>query len=272
MSEKRVVKLRKKVNSNSSSTPVSKDKKSRFKPKKLIRPIIIIVLVMIVLYAVLASSLFKISKIEVAGNQTIDSEDIKSQVGAIITGSSFSQNIIFAPSSDVEKQLKKDNYQIADVKISKIPFNTIKVTVTEQKPSILWKSGNNLSIITENGRGFIGEPNDELKSNLPTVEDLSNLPVKEGDKVVSQEFVKFVNDMHSTLFQNGVGIAGAQIEETTTEITVVTKDGYRIRFDTTRPFSEQLSDLNAVLDSLKQQGRKPTQYIDLRINGKVFYK
>ncbi|MDQ5943448.1 MAG: cell division protein FtsQ [Patescibacteria group bacterium] len=272
MSEQRVVKLREKINSNSTGTSAPKSKKPQFNLKKLIRPIIIVVLVLIVLYAVLASSLFKINKIEIVGNQTIDSEDVKSQVSAIITGSSISQNIIFVPSSDIEKQLKKDNYQVADVKISKIPFSTIKVTITEQKPSILWKSGNNLSIITENGRGFIGEPNDELKSNLPTVEDLSNLPVKEGDKVVSQEFVKFVNDMYTTLPQNGVEIVGAQIEETTTEITVITKDGYRIRFDTTRPFSEQLSDLNAVLDSLKQQGKKPTQYIDLRINAKVFYK
>jgi cell division septal protein FtsQ len=271
MAERRVVKRGERLNSNSNS-PAEKSNKTQFKAKRLIRPIIVVLFLAIVSYMVLASNIFKINKIEIEGNQTIDSEEVRSQVGSIITGSSISQNIIFVPSSNIEKQLKKDNYQIADVKVTRIPFNTIKVTITEQKPSILWKSGNNLSIITENGRGFIGEPNDELKKNLPTVEDLSNLPVKEGDKVVSQEFVKFVNDIYVFLPQNGINISTTQIEETTTEIIVITKEGYRIRFDTTRPFDEQLTDLKSVLDSLKQQGKKPTQYVDLRINGKVFYK
>lgn len=271
MAERRVVKRRNRLDS-APDNPIGRTKNSIFKPKRLVRPIIVITSILIVSYAVLASSLFKIAKIEIEGNQTIDSEDVISQVQSIITGSSISQNIIFVPTSNIEKQLKKDNYQIADVKISRIPLNTIKITINEQKPSILWRSGNNLSIITENGRGFIGEPNDELKKNLPTVEDLSNLPVKEGDKVVSQDFVKFVNEVNTILPQNGISISNTQIEETTTEITVITKEGYRIRFDTTRPFTEQMSDLKAVLDSLKTQGKKPTQYIDLRVNGKVFYK
>ncbi len=271
MAERRVVNRRSKLDSNTES-PVGKTQKAHFKTRRLLRPIMLIIFILISSYAVLASNMLKIGKIEIEGNQTIDKADVISQVESIITGSSISQNIIFVPTGSIEKQLKKDNYQIADLRVSRIPFNTIKITITEQKPSILWRSGNNLSIITENGRGFIGEPNDELKKNLPIVEDLSNLPVKEGDKVVSQEFVRFINDVYSILPQNGIPITNTQIEETTTEINVITKEGYRIRFDTTRLFTEQLSDLKAVIDSLKQQGKKPTQYIDLRINGKVFYK
>lgn len=272
MSERRVVKHREKLKTNSQERSPKEKARAKFGLRKIIRPTIYICILLVAIYAVLASNIFRINNIEVSGNQTLSSENIKSQVKTIIAGSSINQNIIFVPSSGVEKQLKKDNYQIADVRLERIPFNTIKVTITEQKPSILWKSGNSLSIITENGRGFVGEPNDELKSNLPTVEDLSNLPVKEGDKVVSQEFIVFVNDANKLLSQNGVAISTMQVEETTTELTVITKDGYKIRFDTTRPFSEQLSDLNAVLDSLKKQGKKITQYIDLRINGKVFYR
>lgn len=272
MSERRVVKHREKIKTNSPQKTQNEKARAKFGFKKIIRPTIYICLLLVVLYTVLVSNIFKINTIEVDGNQTLSSEDIRSQVKSIITGSSINQNIIFVPSSNIEKQLKKDNYQIAGVKVERIPFSTVKITITEQKPSILWKSGSEISIITENGRGFIGEPNDELKSNLPTVEDLSNLPVKEGDKVVSQEFISFVNELNKLLPQNSVAISNIQVEETTTELTVTTKEGYKIRFDTTRPFSEQLSDLNAVLDTLKKQGKKITQYIDLRINGKVFYK
>lgn len=272
MSKRRVVKRREQLQATTSQDKKKTKSKPRFGIRKFIKPLLYCIVLIAILYAVLASNLLKINKIEINGNQTIKSEEITSQVRAIITGSSMNQNILFVPVSEIEKQLKKDNYQVAKVEVSKVAFNTLKITITEQKPSLLWKSGNSLSIITENGRGFIGEPNEQLKENLPIVEDLSNLPVKEGDKVVSQEFVTFVNELYSVLPQKGVAISIVQVEESTTEVTVTTKEGYKIRFDTTRPFNEQLTDLLAVLDSLKKQGKKLNQYIDLRINGKVFYK
>lgn len=246
--------------------------KTKFSPKKLIRPIIIGIVLVILGYSVIASSLFRIKNIQVAGNQTLSETTIRDQVTAIIGDSPISQNILFVSANNIESQLKKNNYQVSGVKIERLYFNTLKITITEQKPSILWRSGNTLSVFSSNGRAYSGEPSEELKISLPTVIDTSNLPVKTGEKALDEGFVNFVSQLHIQLPERGVKAKEYQVQETTTEMYVITQDGYKLRFDTTRSVEEQLTDLTAVLDDLKKQGKKPNEYIDLRINGKVFYK
>lgn len=239
---------------------------------KILRLTLVVTAILVLLYVFTASPLLRINTIEVAGLKTLSEDSIRSQVQDVINSSLINQNILFVPMGQINTQLKKDNYQIANAEIIRIPFNTIKVTVTEQKPSILWRSGNTLSILTGDGRAYAGEPNDELKNNLPTVVDSTNLPVKAGEKIVSESFANFVTQLHTTLPDKNIKATQFEVQETTTELFVTTADGYKLRFDTTRPVDEQITDLATVLDQLKKQGKKPTEYIDLRINGKVFYK
>ena len=93
-----------------------------------------------------------------------------------------------------------------------------------------------------------------------------------GAQVVSVGFLDLVNKIYKTLPEKNILATKFEIKDTTTELFVTTQEGYVIRLDSTRPASEQITDLVTVLDLLKQQGKKPLEYIDLRINGKAFYK
>ena len=271
--ERRVVKNRQtKVFFDPNSGPKLKKKKKKFTFKKFLMILLTILIFGSLFYVVVISSLFKVKKIQVTGEQTLTEDSIRSQVENIVGSSFFNQNILFISADQIDKQLKKDNYQIASTKINRIPFNTIKVTITEQKPSIIWKSGNTTSILAEDGRAYAGQPTEELLKRLPMVIDSTNLPVKAGEKTVPDTFVKFVSDINSALPSNGIKVANYEIQDTTTEIYAVTNSGYKIRLDTTRPVKEQITDLVTVLDQLKKQNKKVGEYIDLRINGKVFYK
>lgn len=252
--------------------PDAKTKPPRSIWKQLIRPIVIVLALALMVYAVIASSLFRISKIEVEGAVTVSSESVQTQVQNVITSSPLTQNIIFVPTGKIADELKKQNYQIAEADVRRSGLNSIIVKVTEQKPSILWSSGNTLSIIGANGHAYDGEITDLMKQKLVTVVDTTNLPVKKGEKVVAQEFVDFVNALHEQLLNKGVTVSQYQIGDTTTELIVKTGQGYYVRFDTTRPVEQQLQDLSAVQAQMKKSGKKANEYIDLRINGKVFYK
>jgi cell division septal protein FtsQ len=251
------------------SEPIRKKRKTW---KKLIRPTIVVLAICLLAYAVIASALFKIQTIQIDGAQTLSEDSIRQQTLDIITSSALTQNIIFAPTNKISDELKKQNYQIAEAEVTRSGLNSITVKITEQKPSILWLSGNTLSIIGANGHAYDGDITPIMKDKLVTVVDTTNLPVKKGEKVVTQEFVDFVNAIKEQLPNKGIEVNQYQIGDTTTELRAVTEGGYYIRFDITRPVEEQLQDLSAVLGQMKKQGKKAAEYIDLRINGKVFYK
>jgi len=268
---KRNVRYNKQLNISSQQQPQTK-KKAQRSPKKIIRPLIVIFALALLGYAIVASSLLRIQTIKVEGAVTLSSDSVRQQTQNVITSSPLTQNIIFVPTGKISDELKKQNYQIAEASVNRTGINTITVKVTEQKPSILWLSGNTLSIIGANGHAYDGEITPIMEQKLVTVVDTTNLPVKKGEKVVTQEFVDFVNTLHTQLPGLGVTVKQYEIGDTTTELKVVTQAGYYIRFDTTRSAEQQLQDLSAVLGQLKKTGKKVNEYIDLRINGKVFYK
>lgn len=268
---RRNVKLNRQLNiSTDQSGP--KEKKKSWPWKKLVRPAIVVLALALLAYAIIASSLFKIHTIQVDGAFTLSNESIRQQAKDVITSSPLTQNIIFVPTGKISDELKKQNYQIAQAEVTRSGLNSITIKITEQKPSILWSSGNTLSVIGANGHAYDGEITTIMKEKLVTVVDTTNLPVKKGEKVVSQEFVDFINKLNEQLPNMGVAVKQYQIGDTTTELQAITVAGYHIRFDTTRPVEEQLQDLSAVLAQMKKQGKKAVEYIDLRINGKVFYK
>lgn len=246
--------------------------KRKFSFKQLIRPAIYLAIFLILAYAVAASSLLRIKNVIVEGAITVSPEEVRHQVENIISGSPLTQNIIFTPTSHIASSLKKDNYQIASVEVERIPFNTLKVKIKEQKPIILWQTGSNTYILSENGHGYDGEVTDKLKRELPLVVDTTNLPVKKGEKVTSETFVKFVKKLSEELPKKDIKYSQIQVGETTTELYVKTNDGYLIRFDTSRELNPQLNDLMAVLNLMKSQGKKASEYVDVRINGRAFYK
>lgn len=269
---KRNVRYDKQLNIPSEQPSEEKKKVKRSPFKLIIRPLIIVLALLLLAYAIIASSLLKVSNVDVEGVSTLSSDSVRQQTEDVLTSSLLSQNILFVPTDKISEELKKQNYQIADAKVSRNGLNSISVVLTEQKPSILWLSGNTLSIIGQNGHAYDGEITTTMKDKLVMVVDTTNLPVRKGEKVVTQEFVDYVNTMNEQLPRKDIKVKQYQIGDTTTELRVVTDTGYYIRFDTTRPTEEQMQDLSAVLNQMKKQGKKPVEYIDLRINGKVFYK
>ncbi len=140
--------------------PDTKAKKPRSIWKLIIRPLVIVLAVGLLIYAIIASSLFRISKITVDGAITVSSQSVQTQAENVITSSPLTQNIIFVPTGRIAEELKKQNYQIAEADVTRSGLNSITIKITEQKPSILWSSGNTLSIIGANGHAYDGDITD----------------------------------------------------------------------------------------------------------------
>jgi hypothetical protein len=145
------------------------------------------------------------------------------------------------------------------------------IKTDEQKPGLIWKTGARRYVISVNGRVMSEIPHDQ-SSDLVVVVDTSNIPVEIGDNVTGRQFVTFTTEIYKALRENNLGPSELYIRETTGELNAKTTQGYDIKFDTTVDSAVQIRALNAVLELLRSSNKKPTEYIDLRINGKAFYR
>ena len=230
-----------------------------------------ILLILILIYLIFISDIFKVSRVDVQGPNKELSQDLENESNKYIKSLFTANNWIFINTADLKKQLQKTFTGQESIIVTKSFPNKLQVKTDEQKSAIIWKTGARRYIVSINGRAM-GELKDQNTNGMPTIVDGSNIPVNTGDKVASRDFVDFALKADSYLRANKIEVEQYSIAETTSEMNAKLKGSYTIKFNSTDPADEQIRALAAALELIKSQNKKPSEYLDLRVTGRAFYK
>lgn len=252
---------------NNNNYPVYSRTKEEKEPLKRGKWIIFLLVVLFsaLVYLVLFTSAFEIKNIEVNGYS--HPETVKEIVGEQKERNIFSKNLIFFNTKNLKQTLLGDP-GIFETKIKKIYPSKIRVEIDESKPSIIWSSAGDKLLVDD--RGVI--MNFWKDEKLPEVNDGSNIKVSQGERVASPTFIKFINDI-SRGFEAAAGtkIASITIFDLLTDVHILTTDGWTVYVDATKSVDGQLKNVARVLEEAKKDSKK-IQYIDMRLDNKIFYK
>jgi len=217
-------------------------------------------------YALFFSDYFKIKSVEIAGA----GEDIQSDVKNMLTWET-DYMVLFNEKAFAQAVDEKWD-DLAGVEVAKIWPNSLNITLIPEVAEIIWKSDGRLHLLNGSGvvLGAIEEQNRLDKYNdLPVVTDAANVPVEDGAKVVSRDFVDFVNIARNSIDMSiKREIESYEVEETTFNLKIKFREGFWAYFDTLRNPELQVEKLAIFLEN----GRLVDQYVDLRVPGRVFYK
>jgi cell division septal protein FtsQ len=234
------------------------------------RVVVTIVLVLAGIYIVLGTTLLKVKDVIIDGAEGSIAQDIKKNLQLQLNENLFSGNLFSLNTKQIEQTAQKQNPLIESIHIRlSIPLRLVAV-VQLQHAQLRWRSGVENFAVSDDGRAFRTVTQDD--GQFAQVVDNSNIPIHEGQQVASGQFVKFVREINSEMPAISGPISNYDIYDTTFELSAVTSNGYRIKFDTTRSSQDQLHDLKAVLDLAKRQNKKINEYVDVRIAGRAFYK
>jgi hypothetical protein len=136
-----------------------------------------------------------------------------------------------------------------------------------------WQHGDANDLLDGEGTVFqySGEQlNGVVVANLPNVIDLQNQPVTEGKQLMSRQFVNFIQQTNS-FFVNRfpIPIDHFEIGQSSFEVTLVTKDGWKALLDTTRQPESELQALQQVFEHFHADIH---EYVDLRVSGRAYFK
>ncbi|MFC1651697.1 cell division protein FtsQ/DivIB [Patescibacteria group bacterium] len=246
-------------------------------PLKSIAWMILLLAIVAITAFVLFSPLFVIDDITVVGNYHLSPEEVKEATEEILLeNSSFIfpvGHIFFLNKDDLRYDLQKKLPLVNEVSFDRQLPDVFKVKVKERTPAFVWKSKNKYYYIDPDGYAYLELKKNEVKStNLTVLEDRANVRVDLGGKVVTSSFVDFVNNLVVNFTpKTKVKIEEIILPETTLEIRVQTNEGWQAYFDTTRSAKVQLNRLSLALKQITKP-REQLEYIDLRLNDRLFYK
>ncbi len=249
---------------------------------KKTKRLMILAVILSLAYTVFFLDFFEVKKMEISGNLKLSIGEIEdfvfSEINRVKTHPSIKGDMVLLDSEQLKKALLKKFKIIKSVEIKKIFPDTLKISIAEKSIATVWCR---VSCYWLDEEGVVFEPlskkrtgTAELK-NITMVLDDENLPAKEGDKIVDGNFLDFANSIRKAL-KDELALDFDNIKTPgviTGEIWVQTRQNWRILFNARGNAEEEVRLLKQILkEKITAEEMKKLEYIDLRINGKVFYK
>lgn len=208
------------------------------------------------------SDFFKIKEIDIDGDIN---ESIKTEIDKF-----YGQNILLFTVGAKDRELAEKQTSVEKLNIIKGIPDMLKVEILVRSPEIRWKSQDKVYYIDNEGIIFNLEEGTQEFDKLPLVKDTRDLDVSLGSKIVTTDFVEFILNINNLLRENiDKDVEEIRINDTTLHLEVQFKDSYKVYFDT-------LGSLNKQIDLLKKTIEKHDgdikEYVDLRVDGKAYYK
>lgn len=219
----------------------------------------------------LVSSATTLKTVTITGNRTLAADRLQRLTATALEHQWFGRNTLLINTGAVGRFVQTAEPGVKTIRVSRHLPGELRIAVTERQPSLNWRSGGQLYLLDADGTVLGASKGQYVK--LPAVNDSANLPVKEGSRVVPSQFVAFASAIATQLPPaSKLQIAQMSVPQTTSELYVTTDRGLLIKFDTTRPAGGEISDLVKVLQQLQALHKTPSQYIDLRVEHKAYYK
>lgn len=149
------------------------------------------------------------------------------------------------------------------------------ITLSIRQPSLLLSSSTNLFVLDQSGLAvaLARDVDAEQLKGLYNIKDESGLDIEVGDQIVTSETIDFINNLRLQFGDKKLEISELLLPLSANQLDVkLAGTDYYIKMDISGDVRLQAGRYIAVKTELAKQGITPKEYIDVRVEEKVFYK
>lgn len=244
--------------------------------------ILLLVLTLLFLYKTLVLS--TTPKIVFLGNINNSSlyqqyiPQFKNSSSKLFSSSIFNHNKITVNTNLINKTLTKEYPEFGGISVTLPALSSTPVVyVTPSDPAIILSNSEGNYLINENGIAmlYINKGSSEFKNlGIPEVVDQSGLKINLGQPALTSQNIQFIQTVIAQLKAKNYIATSMTLPVNSAELDVYIKNqSYHVKFnlqDNTPKL--QSGSYLAVQNYLKGQSFQPTQYIDVRTQGRAYYQ
>ena len=174
----------------------------------------------------------------------------------------------------VADNLKKRFPELSNVEVN-VPMvgAAARVKLKVAKPAFKLVSGGELYVINSNGTASALAANLNGTENLPEIVDESGFKIQLGQPVLEAAAVSFIASLNQQLKLANIQISSLALPPRAKELILRTADQpYYIKFYLGGDSATQAGQYLATRQQFIRDGLTPSEYLDVRVQGKVFYK
>ena len=240
--------------------------------------LLLLLIILIVTYIFFYSPIFAIKNVDIQSTENIPAQLIKKNYvdWQMAQNKLFvlRQSNIFLFSRSWLKKNISQKFDPQELRMSKKLPHTLQIEIKEKNPSLVWITQEKYYYLEKNGLASQEADKDRLIAGLPQIYDESNADLKVGEQIIKKEVVQFILNLKEKMpEETGINIASFSAPtRIAPQINVKTEKGFAIYFDPQRDAEAQISKLKRTIDELLKNKLDSLQYIDLRMENRVYYK
>lgn len=248
------------------------------KKKRIFLVILFFLLICGLVYLIFYSAIWRIKKIVITGTEEINViTEIREIVQKEKTGYCFfvipNDNILFFSIEELVKRI--DGEMVLDeLDVQKKFFKTLKIYAKEKVPVLVWNEGDEYYYIDKKGIVMGAVNFNDIKYDLSFINRGTTTQVVVSKKIIEPVDVDFILKI---LAEAGNKFKDWQINQVmakkikNNEIYFYTDESWYFLLDMAGDSGKQLENLDRLLEQ-KIGDRSALEYIDLRIEDRIFYK
>lgn len=246
-----------------------------------LRSFIVLLIIGLVAFDILnLSTNPKVIILSIPGNSALLSSAVINhyQISAkkLLAGSILNRNKITIDTGMLSSQLKNMFPDVASVSIS-LPLASHQpiIYIQPSSPSILLKTTNESYIVNTQGNILsYTTSNNMQKFRIPTLLDPISSQLKINQQVLTTGEIVFIETVVKNLAIHQLSVKVFTLLSGGTELDAqINNQPYFVKFNLENSNSrQQVGTFLATLATLRSQNITPTQYIDVRVDGRAYYK
>lgn len=261
-----------------SSIPQIEAKRSRsYSLKKRLEHVLMFAVGIVILLAILNLS-GKSKVVVVGGNNQVFLRDHKvyDQAASALFSNIFNQNKLTVNSRGIERAMQAQFPELQTVVVSLSAFGSSpKVYVSPSVPKLIYVSKSSMFVLDGNGRALIAANQVARleKLNLPAVTDQNGQDITLGKVAIPKSYVTFIAEVSGQLKAKGLKITSVTLPLVANEMDVrIEGVNYSVKFNLQGDAREEVGSFLALQKYMTANGKTAAQYIDVRVEGKAYYK
>ncbi len=237
----------------------------------------LIIIVSCIFYATSLSNQPKIQINRSSNTQLLRSAEFYQHAASKIMSSSvFNRSKLIIDTDKFAKQLESEYPELGKVSVI-IPLISHRpiVVVQPAEPVMVLSTKNGNYIVDEQGRALIKAEaaKSSLRDNLLEATDESGIVADQSKQLLPLNTVKFIGEVYGQLIASNQSIKTLTFPPVTNEVHVRTEGRpYYLKFDLQGDPRQQVGAYLAASEKLETDKITPSEYIDVRVPEKVFYK
>ena len=241
------------------------------------------------LYIFFGSDIFHISRIEIEGMVSLERGQVEREVQEAFDergkGPWKNVNLLFVDAQDLAAHLEKRLYA-EHVTVDKSYPNVLRLKIQERASSLIVIANNEFYLIDHTGVGIkristeeeasilqrVDSPSPAVSEEVPVLRVEDDFVFTPGEQFVDMTTARSWLQAFRDLSDAGFGYRNATLEHpTSTKLVLSLFEPYDVYVDLLAPIRPQIESFYAFSKS-KTPAMKITEYVDVRVPGRVYYK